>query len=218
MRRPQSRIHFTEEEYLAIERAAEEKNEYIDGQIFAMAGETEAHNTICINITGELHSQLKGGPCRVFAKDIKVRSGPSPKLFQIPRGFFSYPDVLVVRGERQFHDQRRDVLLNPNVIIEVLSKSTEAFDRGEKFIRYRTWLPSLTDYLIVSQDKPVIEYYRRQENNEWSLATVTGLEATLKIESISCSLKLNDVYDGVQFPSPHDASIDAEPESGKIQE
>ena len=122
--------------------------------------------------------------------------------------FYSYPDVLVVCGERKFHDKFRDVLLNPNVIIEVLSKSTEAFDRGEKFIRYRTWLPSLNDYLIVSQDKPLIEHYRHQPNGEWALSTVSGIDATLKIDSIGCSLKLSDVYDGVNFPSPQNAYVE----------
>ncbi|MCG3159857.1 MAG: hypothetical protein JMDDDDMK_00882 [Acidobacteria bacterium] len=204
MATPQSRIYFTEEDYLAIERAAEEKHEYLDGQIFAMAGETEAHNTICVNLTREVSAQLKRSSCRVFAKDIKVRSGPAPKLFQTPRGFFSYPDVLVVCGEREFHDKHRDVLTNPNVIVEVLSKSTEVFDRGEKFIRYRTWLPTLTDYLLVAQGKPMIEHYRRQQNGEWLLTTISGIDATLKIESIGCSLKLSEVYDGVSFSGETD--------------
>ena len=115
--------------------------------------------------------------------------------------------MLVVCGERKFHDKYSDVLLNPNVIIEVLSKSTEAFDRGEKFIRYRTWLPSLTNYILVSQDKPMIEHYRRQSDGEWVLSTLDGLGAALKIESIGCSLKLSDVYDGVQF-LPQDASFE----------
>ena len=208
MATPQSRIYFTEEEYLAIERASEERHEYVDGRIFAMAGESDEHGEISSNIFGHLFAQLSGKPCRARHENTKVRSGPEPKPSQSPEGFYSYPDVLVVCGERKFHDKYRDVLLNPNVIIEVLSKSTEAFDRGEKFIRYRTWLPSLTDYILVSQDKPMIEHYRRQPNSEWTLATLTGPDAALKIESIDCSLKLSDVYDGVQFPSPQNASIE----------
>jgi len=140
-----------------------------------------------------------------------VLSGPEPKPSQNPEGFYSYHDVLVVCGERKFHDKHREVLLNPNVIIEVLSTSTEAFDRGEKFIRYRTWLPTLTDYILVSQDKPMIEHYRRQSNGDWTLATLAGPDATLKIESIGCSLKLSDVYDGVQFPAPQNESIEDDP-------
>jgi Uma2 family endonuclease len=213
MATPRSRIYFTEEEYLAIERASEERHEYIDGRIFAMAGESDQHGEICVNLTGNLHLQLKGKPCRARAQNTKVRSGPEPKASQPPaqppEGFYSYPDALVVCGERKFHDKYRDVLLNPSVIIEVLSKSTEAFDRGEKFIRYRTWLPSLTDYILVSQDKPMIEHYRRQSDGEWVLSTLNGLDASLKIESIGCSLKLSDVYDGVQF-SPQDASTEGD--------
>lgn len=208
MATPQSRIYFTEEEYLAIERSSEERHEYIDGRIFAMAGESDQHGEICVNLIGHLFAQLSGKPCRARAQNTKVRSGPEPKPSQNPEGFFSYPDVLVVCGERKFHDKYQDVLLNPNVIIEVLSKSTEAFDRGEKFIRYRTWLPTLTDYILVSQDKPMIEHYRRQSDGEWLLSTLDGLGAALRIESIGCSLKLSDVYDGVQFPPPQNASIE----------
>lgn len=197
----QAPIYFTEEQYLKLEREAEEKHEYLDGKVFAMAGETEAHNTICVNLAGELRAQLKGKPCRAFAKDLKVRSGPAPTLFQTTRGFFSYPDLLVACGERKFHDQHRDVLLNPSVIIEVLSKSTEAFDRGEKFMRYRTWLSSFTDYILVAQDQPVIEHYRRQPNDDWVLTTVQGLDAHLSIQSIGCTLQLREVYDGVIFPA-----------------
>lgn len=204
MATPQSRIYFTEEEYLAIERSSEERHEYIDGRIYAMAGEKDEHGEICVNLTGELRAQMKGKSCRVRAQNTKVRSGPEPKPSRNPEGFYSYPDVLVVCGERKFHDKYRDVLLNPNVIFEVMSKSTEVFDRGEKFIRYRTWLPTLTDYLLVAQGKPMIEHYRRQQNGEWLLTTISGIDATLKIESIGCSLKLSEVYDGVSFSSEAD--------------
>jgi Uma2 family endonuclease len=173
-----------------------------------MAGESDQHGEICVNLIGHLFAQLSGKPCRARAQNTKVRSGPEPKSSQNPEGFYSYPDVLVVCGERKFHDEYQDVLLNPNVIIEVLSKSTEAFDRGEKFIRYRTWLPTLSDYILVSQDRPMIEHYRRQSDGEWILSTMDGLDAELKIESIGCSLKLNDVYDSVQFPTPQNTFIE----------
>jgi Uma2 family endonuclease len=201
MATPQSRIYFTEEEYLAIERESEERHEYIDGRIYAMAGESEEHGEISSNIFGHLFARLSGKPCRARHENTKVRSGPEPKPLQRSRGFYSYPDVLVVCGERRFHDKFRDVLINPNVIIEVLSESTEPFDRGEKFIRYRTWLPALTDYILVAQDKPMIEHYRRQPNGEWTLATVSGLDASLTIASIGCELKLSEVYDAVNFPA-----------------
>ncbi|MFN0111438.1 MAG: Uma2 family endonuclease [Blastocatellia bacterium] len=193
--------YYTAEEYLAMERESPERHEYIDGHIYAMAGESDHHGEICVNLTVQLGSNLKGSPCRLRSQNTKVQSGPQPKPGHSQGGFFSYPDVLAVCGERHFHDQHQDVLLNPNVIIEVLSKSTEVFDRGEKFIRYRTWLPSLTDYILVSQDSPVIEHYRRQPNDEWLLATISGLDAELKIGSIGCALKLSEIYDGVEFNS-----------------
>jgi len=116
------------------------------------------------------------------------------------QGLFSYPDLVVVCGAMQFHDQLRDVLLNPTLIIEVLSPSTEAFDRGEKFRRYRTWLPTLQDYLLVAQDKPLIDHYHRVEENRWELVSVEGLEASLHLASIHCTLRLADVYDRIIFP------------------
>jgi len=212
MATPQSRILFTEEEYLAIERASEERHEYADGRIFAMAGESDEHGDIWFNFATELRNRLKGTACRVRAQNTKVRSGPEPKMPHQKAGFYSYPDALVVCGERKFHDQYRDVLLNPTVIIEVLSDSTEAFDRGEKFIRYRTWLPTLTDYLLVSQTRPVIEHYRRQPNGEWVLTTIEGMDATVQIAAINCSLKLAEVYDGVAFPAEPAPSNDDPPD------
>lgn len=199
MATPQAQIYFTEEQYLAIERASQERHQYMDGRIYAMAGESDEHGEIWFNIGAELRTKLRGTPCRVRAQNTKVRSGPEPPLRQNPENFYSYPDVLVVCGERQFHDHYRDVLLNPNIIIEVLSSSTEAFDRGEKFIRYRTWLPTLTDYLLIHQTKPFIEHYRRQPNNDWLLVTMAGLESELSLASINCTLKLSDVYEGVTF-------------------
>ncbi|MGH8587999.1 MAG: Uma2 family endonuclease [Gammaproteobacteria bacterium] len=133
-----SQIRHTVEEYLALERASEERHEYLDGQIYAMAGESQNHGDICINLIAELRTQLRGKPCRVWTKDVKVRSGPLPLRPHARKGLFSYPDVVIVCGEPQFLDPQQDVLINPKVIIEVLSPTTEAFDRGEKFRRYRT--------------------------------------------------------------------------------
>ena len=118
---PQSQPHYTVAEYLALERESEERHEYLDGQIYAMAGESEEHRDICVNIVCELSSQLRGRSCRVWTKDVKVRSGPTPKPYQTAKGLFSYPDVVVVCGERHYHDQHRGVLLNPAIIIEVLA-------------------------------------------------------------------------------------------------
>jgi len=190
----------TVEEYLAQERKSEERHEYLDGQVYAMAGESLEHGIICSNLTGIIRSQLLGKPCRVLSKDIKVRSGPQPESRKITKGLYSYPDLVVFCGGPEFHDQHRDVLLNPRVIIEVLSSTTEAFDRGQKFLRYRTWLSSLTDYVLVSQNQPLIEPFSRREDREWGIVPPAGdLQGSIAIPSIGCVLPLAEVYDGVAF-------------------
>jgi len=188
----------TVDEYLALERTAEERHEYLDGQILAMAGESGEHGDITVNLVVTLGTQLKGTPCRARTKDTKVRSGPS--VLHGTSGLFSYPDIVVICGEPSYHDAHRDVILNPTAIIEALSPSTEAFDRGLKFHRYQTWNPTLTDYLLVSQDQPQIEHFSRQDNGTWAYQRHTGLDATVHIPSIKCTLKLADVYDRVVFP------------------
>ena len=192
----------TIEEYLAFEREAEERHEYLDGVIYAMAGESPEHGDISINLIGELREQLRDKPCRVRAKDTKVLSG-SPLLAQLRRsrkGLFSYPDVTVICGEPQYLDHHRDVLINPQVLIEVLSASTEAFDRGEKFIRYRKALPSLTDYILVWQELPLIEHFIRQADGDWLTRIIEGLDTSLRIASLDCTLKLSEIYRLVNFP------------------
>lgn len=198
MRKPES--FFIEDEYLALERASQERREYLDGQIYLMARESEAHGTICVNLTAEIAYQLKGTPCRAFSKDTKVRSGPLPKSRYSAEGLYSFPDLLVVCGERQYLDEHQDVLLNPKVIIEVLSPSTEAFDRTDKFARYREHLGSLTDYVLVAQSQPLIEHFARDENGEWVIAaTARNLSEVVAIDSIGCTLRLCDVYDRIVF-------------------
>lgn len=195
---PQPR--YTVDEYLALERRSEERHEYLDGLIYAMAGESPEHGAICTNIVGQLYQQLRGKPCQIFSKDMKVVSGPDPKALHSLKGLFSYPDLVVVCGELKFHDKYRDVLLNPTVIIEVLSPTTEAFDRGQKFWRYRTYLSSLEDYLLVSQSIPMIDHYVRRSDGEWGLSTAGDLGDSLSLGSIDCNLRLADVYDRVSFP------------------
>ncbi|MDT5121150.1 MAG: hypothetical protein QOC96_632 [Acidobacteriota bacterium] len=210
---PQSKLIYTAEEYLVFEREAVERHEYLDGEIYEMAGESLAHGDICTNLVRELSNQLRGTRCRALSKDMKVRSGPLLEASRSTKGLFSYPDVVVVCGEPQFYDARRDVLLNPNVIIEVLSPSTEAFDRGEKFLRYRTHLASLTDYLLVSQDKCLIEHYRRMNDRRWELIFVEEMESGVQIASIDCRLRLADVYDRVTFPDAPPEIPEAENEN-----
>ena len=198
---PQPKTRYAVEEYLEFERQAEDRHEYLDGNIYAMAGESPEHGAICMNLSISVGLQLRGTPCQAFAKDMKVRSGYVPLPGHPMKGLFSYPDLVVVSGAMQFHDQFRDVLLNPTLIIEVLSESTEAFDRGEKFWRYRTWLPTLTDYLLVTQNKPLIDHYHRVEEKRWELVSIEGLDASLHLTSIQCTLLLTDVYDRIVFPT-----------------
>src|SRR5262245_19296470 len=193
-----------EDEYLKLERASVERHQYVDGKIFAMAGESGEHGDMTINLIGSLHLQLDSTPCRARSKDTKVRSGPWPKSPKRPAGLYSYPDIVVICGEPEYLDDFRDVVLNPKVIIEALSESTEAFDRGLKFVRYQKYNPTLTDYVLVSQDRPQIEHYHREKNGKWTYERHEGLKAVVKIESIKCRLKAADVYKRIRFPTDAD--------------
>jgi Uma2 family endonuclease len=190
------KIRYTPEEYLAIDRQAPFKSEYHAGEIFAMAGASEEHNIITINLTVALASQLRGGPCRPFAADMRVRVGPAD--------LYAYPDVVVVCGERRFADEQRDVLLNPSVIVEVLSPGTEGYDRGDKFAGYQH-LESLQEYLLVAQDRPHVEQYTRQADGRWLLSEATHLEAVIHLSSLGADLALSEVYADVNFEAEADA-------------
>jgi Uma2 family endonuclease len=204
---PEPQRKFTVEEYLAFERASDERHEYLDGEIIpmdrdleAMAGETLPHGIISFNIGGLLFAQLKGTPCFAVTKDTKVRSGLGMVSARSIKGMFSYPDILVICGEPEFFDEDSDIITNPTAIIEVLSKSTETFDRGEKFQRLRAWNKSLKDYVLVSQTKPHVEHFHRQPDDSWDLQDAIGLEATVVLASINCTLRLADIYDRILFP------------------
>jgi Uma2 family endonuclease len=177
------------EEYLEIERVAELKSEYIDGYIVAMVGASEPHNLVVTNIVAELRTQLKDRDCRVYSSDMRVDLREQ-KLF-------AYPDVVVVCGEPKLSDEHHDNLRNPVVIIEVLSQSTESYDRGIKFIKYRR-IESLREYLLVAQDVALIEHYVRQENDDWLMSEASGRGASVRLGSIECDLRLSEVYDKVQ--------------------
>lgn len=187
-----------------MERASEERQEYIDGYIFAMASESGTHADICMNLVAEIGTQLRGTPCRARAINTKVHSGPTPIHCRTTKGFFSYPDLVVICGEPQYHDEHKDVTLNPVVIIEVPSESTESFDRGEKFQRYRLWNPTLSDYILVSQTAPTIEHFTRKNDGSWSYNIHQGLEQSVSIESIHCTLRLGEVYDRAVFAPEED--------------
>src|SRR5437764_1115106 len=187
----QPTTQLTPEEYLAIERRAEYKSEYIDGEMVAMMGASRRHNLIAANITREIGQQLKGRPCEGYASRMRVRV-PSVS-------FYIYPDVVVVCGEPQFEDDYVDTLLNPTLIVEVLSESTELYDRGKKFGFYRT-IESLAEYLLVAQDKCRVEQYVKQPDGHWLLSDYRSMEDAVGLDSIQCSLVLREVYDKVSLP------------------
>ena len=207
---PQAEVLYTVAEYLAFERSADERHEYLDGYLYAMAGESLNHGTICTNLVIALGVQLRGTPCLLLSKDTKVRSSPLPHTARFRKGLFSYPDLVIVCGEPLLHDAYRDVLLNPKVIIEVLSPSTEAFDRGGKFLRYHTWNPTLIDYVLVSQEAPILEHLIRRDDGSWSYYLHQGIERQVSIASVGCTLRLADVYDRIIFPADQEALQDDE--------
>jgi Uma2 family endonuclease len=183
----QSAVDFiSEDEYLAQERASEEKYEYYDGEIFAMAGASEKHNLIVTNVISELRYQLKKRPCRVYPSDMRLKIEAT--------GLYTYPDVMVVCGEREFGDENLDTLLNPDVIIEVLSDSTESYDRGAKFRNYRD-LKSLNIYIMISQNSRRMEMYVRKADGSWRFTEADDDRPLIILESIGCELKLEEVYD-----------------------
>lgn len=197
--KPKTLPFYTFEEYLEIDRATDERYEYLDGEIYLMAGESGAHADICMNLAVIFGNQLRETECRGRIKDTKVLSGAATQKASSPKGMFSYPDLVVICGEPQYHDKHEDVIINPQVIIEVLSESTESFDRGEKFIRYRMWNPTLTDYLLVSQNAPIVERYTKQTNGSWVLREYHDLEASLFIQTVNVTLNLSDIYDRIEF-------------------
>lgn len=204
---PKLKPFYTVDDYLEIDRNSEERYEYLDGEIYLMAGESGAHGDICTNLIGEFRIQLKNSLCRARSKDTKVRSSGIVRPSVTTKRMFSYPDLVVICGAPQYHDEVTDMILNPAVIAEVLSQSTEEFDRGEKFERYRNWNPTLTDYLLVSQDKPLVEHYTRQPDKSWLLREYRGLTANLLIESINCNLSLAEIFDRVEFQDDFDEEI-----------
>jgi Uma2 family endonuclease len=181
----------TEEQYLALERAAEFKSEYFDGEMFAMSGGSMQHSRLQQNLTTELSIALRGGRCEAFGSDLRVR---------VSSRMYTYPDVSVVCGKPLLADDQQDVLLNPVAVFEVLSPSTEKYDRGLKLQRYRT-ITTLQDYILVNQSEIRIEQYTRQENNLWILRDYEGLEKELTIASIAVSLPMRRIYDRVEFPA-----------------
>lgn len=177
------------EDYLAFEREAFEKHEFIGGEIVLMAGASEKHNIIASNLFPEIGIQLKNTKCRAFASDMRVKG---------KKGNYYYPDIVVVCGERKFEDGKRDVLLNPTAIIEILSKSTKLKDRNEKLDSYMA-LESLTDYILVDQDAMRIEHFSKLDDENWKMRLLNEPSQKLVLESANCSVALADIYNEIEF-------------------
>lgn len=183
--------HLSPEEYLEFEREALGRHEYLDGSVYAMAGESLSHSRICTNLSGEVRSKLKGKPCEPLSPNMKVRTSNA--------SLFSYPDLTIVCGEPTFHDAKTDVLTNPKIIFEVLSPSTADYDRTLKFQRYRMGNETLTDYILVSQERPFVEHFWKQADSNWLYKSCGDVTDELKLESIGISLSLSEIYDRVEF-------------------
>ena len=187
-----TKIGFTPQEYLALERKSETRNEYYNGEIFAMAGASREHNLIVANLLRDIGNQLEDRPCESYPSHMRVSVEAT--------GLYTYPDVSVVCGEPRFQDREVDTLLNPTVIVEVLSPSTEAYDRGDKFRHYRR-IDSLREFVLISQDRMMVERYTRQ-GNDWVLSDLTDPDQVLKLESIGCQIPLNRIFAKITFPEP----------------
>jgi Uma2 family endonuclease len=181
------RTGLSEQEYLEFERASSEKHEYADGEIFAMSGGTFEHSAVITNILGEARSALTDRRCRVLEPNMRLKV-PATKRYV-------YPDASIVCGRPEFTDDTRDTLLNPRLIVEVLSDSTEAYDRGDKFAGYRS-IPSVQEYVLASHKQPRIEVFTRQPDGSWTLR-IYGPGERAVLASVECSIEVDKVYDGV---------------------
>lgn len=178
------RTGLSEQEYLAFERSSPMKHEYADGEIFAMSGGTLEHSTVTVNIIGELRNALAGRGCRVLESNMRVKVPAT--------GRYAYPDCSVFCGRPEFTDEVRDTLINPRVLVEVLSDSTEAYDRGDKFANYRT-IPTFMEYVLASQKQPQIEVFTRQSDGSWTLR-IYGPGERVDLPSLGCAIEVDRVY------------------------
>lgn len=185
---------YTAAEYLAFERRSDTKHEFYRGELFAMSVGTGPHSLLGANFLAALHTALRERPCRVFTSDMRI---------VCPTGLYTYPDVSVVGGKIQYEDATNDVLLNPIVIVEVLSPTTEAYDRGTKFKHYQT-IPSLREFVLVSQHGPRVEHYARQQDaDHWLLTTLNDPQGTVAFPALDCSVPMAEIYAKVEFtPEP----------------
>lgn len=190
MTQPAQRTVVTEDAYLERERCAETKSELVNGEIVAMAGGSPKHNAIALNVASAIKSRLAGRRCLVFGSDQRVHVPAT--------GLYTYPDVTVACDGLRFHAKDKDTLLNPKVVVEVLSDSTEAYDRGAKFAHYRS-CPSLEEYVLVAQDGKRVEHYRRIEPRQWLLTEIEGEDAVLALPGLGCEVPLGEIYGGIEM-------------------
>jgi Uma2 family endonuclease len=186
----QPKTFVTPEQYLEIERKAERKSEYYNGEMFAMAGAKEGHNLLVANLVAGLSEQFRSRPCLVFLCDMRVRVSAT--------GLNAYPDVIAVCRKPRFLDAQQDTLLNPDLVIEVLSPSTEAYDRGRKFEQYKA-IESLREYLLVASDRVHADLYTRQVDGRWLLTSADRMEDSLVLESVGAQLTIADLYEKVEL-------------------
>jgi Uma2 family endonuclease len=191
-----ARTAATVEEYFAMERQGEERLEYRDGMIIAMVGGSEAHGLIQLGIGSLLRVALRDRNCFVYPSDVKVHIAAA--------NIYTYPDISVVCGKREFTPGRHDAILNPILLVEVLSPNTEIYDRGKKFSHYRR-IPSLREYVLVAQDMPMVEHYVLQEDGTWNWAAVEGLRESITLSTIGCTLDLGEIYRQVEFTTDESA-------------
>ncbi len=180
----------TDEEYLALERKAEFRNQFYDGIMYAMSGGSPTHAFVISAMAREFGNAFKKRPCRVASSDFRVRVSRG--------GLYTYPDIVVVCDEPKYSDDQKDTLVNPTLLIEVLSPSTEAYDRGFKTEQYRK-IESLREYALVSQSRPHIEVFRRQASGDWLMSESTGVDASCRFDSVDCTIPLAEIYDKITF-------------------
>jgi Uma2 family endonuclease len=192
--------HFTVEEYFEHEARADYKSEYYHGEVFAMAGASVAHNDIVTNLIVAIGERLRGMPCRVMPSDMRIKC---------PTNLYTYADALIVCGEREvlkYHGL--ETLLNPRVVFEVLSESTESYDRGKKFQHYQS-IPSLQEYVLVAQDRPHVDHFARNPDGSWRLTMIDGSENVLQLTTVDCELSFHAIFDRISFPPQQESASEA---------
>lgn len=206
---PAAESQLTPQEYLEIERSSPVKHEFYAGRMYAMAGASVTHNLIAGNLFGTLYAQLGGSECVPFVSDLRVKVDTV--------GSYVYPDVVVACGALQCEDHHEDTLLNPKVVIEVLSPSTEAYDRGEKFRQYRE-IESLQEYVLVSQEDYLVEHFSRADDGRWMLTDARGLDGRIELLSLGCELPLSRIYARVEITPPSREGIQRRLLAGKPEQ